>query len=660
MPELKSIATILCLLMFSLNAICQNKHPDSLLVIHTTIEDNISRVNLLLQKGSGANIDSNIYFIKEALEISDSINYNKGSIHARRLLGNCYRQQSNFVKAIDFGIKALQLAESSKDTLSMLDCLESLWLAYVNINDVKELFDIVHMKQMVVQSGFLERNRLERRSFENANANELSRAFIMTGKMDSARYYRYIALNLAGEEGDGVALYGLGDTYIKDDPDSAIFYYKKAIPLLNSGNRKDLVGNVYYGLSQIFMARKSKDSAMYYARKSLPFATDTIAGYMLMHKLFDQEQNGDSAYKYLLKASLLKDALFGVEKVKAIQLLNIKEQARKEKEAREYVEEQKLVANKFKIYGLLFVIVAIFSFLILLIRNNTQKGKANHLLRKQKEEINLQKVKVESAFSELRSTQAQLIQSEKMASLGELTAGIAHEIQNPLNFVNNFSDLSNELIDDMNEELEKGDVVEAKLIASDIKQNLQKINHHGKRAESIVTGMLQHSRISSGQKEPTDINKLADEYLRLAYHGIRAKDKDFNCELVTEFDNTIGNINIIPQDISRVILNLISNAFYAINEKNKTALQDYKPFISVSTKTSADKIELSVVDNGSGIPKNIIDKIFNPFFTTKPTGQGTGLGLSLSYDIVKAHGGELKVETKEGEGTTFIIQLPVL
>ena len=263
------------------------------------------------------------------------------------------------------------------------------------------------------------------------------------------------------------------------------------------------------------------------------------------------------------------------------------------------------------------------------------------------------------SLEDLKSTQAQLIQSEKMASLGELTAGIAHEIQNPLNFVNNFSEVSTELVDEMNDEIDKGNLEDAKQIAQDLKQNLIKINHHGKRAGDIVKGMLQHSRSSSGVKELTDINALADEYLRLAFHGLRAKDKTFNATLKTDFDETIGSINIIPQDIGRVILNLITNAFYATNEKQKQNVVGYEPTITISTERENDKIRVSVKDNGNGIPKKIVDKIFQPFFTTKPTGQGTGLGLSLSYDIVKAHGGELKVETKEGVGSEFIIVLPI-
>ncbi len=263
------------------------------------------------------------------------------------------------------------------------------------------------------------------------------------------------------------------------------------------------------------------------------------------------------------------------------------------------------------------------------------------------------------SFENLKAAQSQLIQSEKMASLGELTAGIAHEIQNPLNFVNNFSEVSNELIDEMMEEIDNNDLEEVKAIAGDVKQNLDKINHHGKRADAIVKGMLQHSRSSDGKKEPTDINALADEYLRLAYHGIRAKDKSFNAALKTDFDESIGKVNIAAQDVGRVILNLITNAFYAVDEKKLSAAENYEPTVTVSSKKNAEKIEIKVADNGNGIPKSALDKIFQPFFTTKPTGQGTGLGLSLSYDIVKAHGGELKVETNMNEGTQMRIILPL-
>jgi signal transduction histidine kinase len=266
---------------------------------------------------------------------------------------------------------------------------------------------------------------------------------------------------------------------------------------------------------------------------------------------------------------------------------------------------------------------------------------------------------IEKALEDLKVTQRQLIQSEKMASLGELTAGIAHEIQNPLNFVNNFSEVSKELIEEMKEELAVGNRQSAEAIAVDIAQNLEKINHHGKRADAIVKGMLQHSRSGTGQKEPTDINALCEEYLRLAYHGLKARDKSFNAKFDIELDKSLPEINVMQQEMGRVILNIINNAVYAVSEKQKSTDSTYLPTVSVSTHLTHSGIGIRVSDNGTGVPEAVMEKIFQPFFTTKPTGSGTGLGLSLSYDIVKAHGGEIKMETREGEGTSFLIYLPL-
>jgi two-component system NtrC family sensor kinase len=311
-----------------------------------------------------------------------------------------------------------------------------------------------------------------------------------------------------------------------------------------------------------------------------------------------------------------------------------------------------------------FLLVSVFLILLLILYwNNRQKQKAFTLLGKQKQETDAQK---EQVYQELKSTQAQLIQSEKMASLGELTAGIAHEIQNPLNFVNNFSELNTELINEMEQQIDKGEIKDLKTILNDIKENEQKINHHGKRADAIVKGMLLHSRTNTGQKEPTDINALTDEYLRLSYHGFRAKEKSFNATIKTDFDESltagksgIQKINVIPQDIGRALLNLYNNAFYAVMEKHKMLGNDFEPEITVTTTRLAHKVGIRIRDNGFGITDKILSKIFQPFFTTKPAGQGTGLGLSLSYDIVKAHGGEISVETKEDEFTEFIIYLPI-
>ncbi|WP_374949019.1 sensor histidine kinase [Mucilaginibacter sp.] len=299
-------------------------------------------------------------------------------------------------------------------------------------------------------------------------------------------------------------------------------------------------------------------------------------------------------------------------------------------------------------------------------RINERKSELEAMVSERTAELTRQKDELQGALKELQATQAQLIQQEKLASLGELTAGIAHEIQNPLNFVNNFSEVSMELIGEMEEELAKGDTEEVVAIANDIKSNLEKIRHHGQRADGIVKGMLQHSRASSNIKEPANINTIADEYFRLAYHGLRAKDKSFNAELVANLDPNLPLINIVSQDVGRVLLNMFTNAFYAVHDKKKTAGPDFRPKVEVSTRTihtvtnGPKGIEIRVKDNGSGIPDAIKDKIMQPFFTTKPAGEGTGLGLSLSYDIiVKAHKGKIDIESKVGEGTEFIINLPL-
>jgi signal transduction histidine kinase len=378
--------------------------------------------------------------------------------------------------------------------------------------------------------------------------------------------------------------------------------------------------------------------------------------YGSLYQLYKENSQHDSAYMYLQLHQSLGDSLAEKEKKQIHSSQNI---AFNKQIEQQNLESKRLKnANTNRTYAFVTGIAILLLIAFLLLRNNRSRRKANSLLQKQNAEIEEQKTKVETTLAELKLTQAQLIQSEKMASLGELTAGIAHEIQNPLNFINNFSEINNEMLDEAHQEMDKGNSEEVKNILRDIKGNSEKINHHGKRADAIVKGMLQHSQSSKGQKEPTDINTLADEYLRLAFHGLRAKDKSFNVTIKTDFDKSIENINIIPQDIGRVILNLISNSFYAVDEKKKTGLVNYEPTVSMTTKKIEGKVQIEIGDNGNGISQNIVDKIFQPFFTTKPTGQGTGLGLSLAYDIIKAHGGELKVETTEGQRALFIIQLP--
>ncbi len=411
-------------------------------------------------------------------------------------------------------------------------------------------------------------------------------------------------------------------------------------------------------LARAYNKKEMPDSAIFYARAGLDSSLKKGMLHLVRNNAgaladaYAAKKDFANAYKYHMQFINARDSILNTDLRNRTSMLKYNNDLDKKQTEIVKLEAQRNAQRSFLVSALV-VLALILITAGMLFRNNRQKQKANALLTEQKQ-------KVESTLSELKSTQAQLIQSEKMASLGELTAGIAHEIQNPLNFVNNFSEVNSELISELVDELDKGNTEEVKALANDIKENSEKINHHGKRADSIVKGMLQHSRKSKGQKELTDINALCDEYLRLAYHGLRAKDKSFNAELKTDFDPSLPKINVVPQDIGRVILNLINNAFYAVGEnRNLTGFQNLLGLVTVQTKKINDKVEISVIDNGNGIPENIVDKIFQPFFTTKPTGQGTGLGLSLSYDIVKAHGGEIKVETKESEGALFIIQLPI-
>ena len=484
-----------------------------------------------------------------------------------------------------------------------------------------------------------------------ANINEnIGLIFIRLNQLDSALTFEKKALVYTKTSGlkkfDGQLLNFFGQIYLKKAKyPLAKQYFTDAIRESQQPNNSYFLASAYLGIGEALRFMGDTDSSLWYAKRGLEISQtpDLLAkAYTSLSSIYKLRNNMDSAFFYQSLAMAEKDSINSVEKIKQFQNIGFDQQLKVQALEKEKTENQ----NKIRTYSLLagLAVLSIIAFIIY--RNNRQKQKANKVL--------------ETTLTNLKSTQSQLIQSEKMASLGELTAGIAHEIQNPLNFVNNFSEVSAELIDEMNEELATGNTKLAIEIANDLKRNLEKINHHGKRAGDIVKGMLQHSRSSSGVKEPTDINKLADEYLRLAYHGLRAKDKSFNATLKTDFDENIGKISIIPQDIGRAVLNLITNAFYVVGEKKKQAGDGYEPTVSVSTKKMEDKVEIRVTDNGNGIPQKVSDKIFQPFFTTKPTGQGTGLGLSLAYDIVKAHGGELKVETKEGEGSEFIIHLPII
>ncbi len=616
--------------------------------------------------------DSGLYFHEQQLALSKKLKMNLWQADAYSQAGYVFNILGNFMKSYEYHSEAMKLAGDEKNESDNW----RPWTFSNATNAHEARIAIGGMNYQMVANLWGNMGEFEKRKASLQESVKLGESinngkiiFIVNSQLastyspDSALLFLKKSIEIAAKAGFnrvGNTYFSIASKYIqKSIWDSALIFAHKAAARLREDNELIRLTGTYYLISRIFREQKLNDSSLFYAKKTFETSqllgsySNILTGYYSLFLAYNLINNQDSAYKYISLVSRLNDSLKNarIASLTEYQKFSFNEQLRLKK----LDEEKTAYANKMNTLGLLAVLGGILVVAVILYRNNRQKQKANKVL--------------ETTLTNLKSTQSQLIQSEKMASLGELTAGIAHEIQNPLNFVNNFSELNKELLDEMKDEMNKGNLDDANAIANNVIDNSEKINHHGKRAGDIVKGMLQHSRSSSGQKEPTDINALCDEYLRLSYHGLRAKDKSFNATMITDFDKAIGNINIIPQDIGRVILNLINNAFYVVNEKALSAVvtptaAKYDPTVSVSTKKIGNKsdnyrIEIKVADNSNGIPQKILDKIFQPFFTTKPTGQGTGLGLSLSYDIVKAHGGELKVETKEGKGSTFTIKLPV-
>jgi two-component system, NtrC family, sensor kinase len=590
--------------------------------------------------------DSALYYGYNALLLAQKINFPKGEALILRELPLAEIAIGNEPKGLQLYLKLEKIAEENNFSLDKAISIWGKGWYYLKAREYETALGFFKESFMLFDSG-------NNNPFSSLALASIAETFLERNKLDSALFYALKAYN------QSIQVENNWSTYYTLIRLARVYGKSGNTNLANSYFRQSLSGiwltesffTSYFEIAKLFQQTGMQDSAIFYAKKSLSIAQENgyyryiiDANIMLsdIYEITDIQQ----ALFYSKDAIAWNDSLNHIVKRTTQQTITeFDEQERlREMEVAKAEFQNRLRMNSF--LGSTFTLIVIAIFLFILSR------------RKQKA-----KQKIEAAFVQLKSTQSQLIQAEKMASLGELTAGIAHEIQNPLNFVNNFSDVNSELIDELSEEVDKGNLDEVKTIAKDIKENEQKINHHGKRADAIVKGMLQHSRTSNGVKEPTDINALADEYLRLSYHGLRAKDKSFNAEFKTEFDESLPKINVIPQDIGRVLLNLINNAFYVVSEKAKNNIDDYKPEVIVRTSSNNPPsggrgASISVIDNGPGIPAHIVDKIFQPFFTTKPTGQGTGLGLSLAYDIVKAHGGEIIVESVEGEGTKFIIHLP--
>ena len=605
-----------------------------------------------------------------AISIAEQAGYKHGVSLAYGNIGDIYSKRGDYPEALKNYFAGQKVAEELGDKFRMAAGHQNIGLIYWKQKNYPEALKN-HLTSLNLAKEIGAKNLISA-----AYAN-IAIVYEETGKFQDALKNYLEAIKVAEENKDQYALslsyLNLGNVYVDlDNYGEAIKSFFTGLDIAQKTGNKQVLNSANLNIGETYFKLRRFNKASGYLNKALSISKERgdleemRQSYGALYRLDSAQGNFREALDHYKLSKSITDSLYNEENTrKAVELqmqydfdkketLAKARQDKKDAEAKRIKTQQYFIIAALAIVVLAAAVIAFFQFKI-----NRHKQKAYNLLQQQKKETDNQRQKAEETLIELKSTQSQLIQSEKMASLGELTAGIAHEIQNPLNFVNNFSEVNTELIDEAESEVDKGNIKGVKTILNDIKENEEKINHHGKRADAIVKGMLQHSRQTSGIKEPTDINALCDEYLRLSYHGLRAKDKDFNAIMNTYFDESIGNINIIPQDIGRVLLNLYNNAFYVVSEKKRQNSENYEPTVSVSTKNNDGKILISVKDNGNGIPQKVLDKIFQPFFTTKPTGQGTGLGLSLAYDIVKAHGGELKVETKEGEGSEFIILLPI-
>ncbi len=697
--KMQKIFLYLYFIGFSTICIAQDKKLDSLKLLVSTAKDDTTKVNnlLVLSKGyiSSSPEQANSYSI-QAKELAQKLNFGTGKAYALKNMGMVHYNQAEYVETIEFWNQSYLLFDSIGDKVNAALLLNNIGSVYMNQGDDAKALDYYFKSLQIAEQS--QDNQKIAMAMGNIGTLYSNNQFTY----DKALDYFLKALALSETLGDknvtGGLLVNIGETYLnRDKEDSALYYFKKSLEAYENTE------NIPYSLNDIgktYTKKGDYKTAIQYHQQAIDFAIklnlqlDIAQSYLGLGEAFYKKgdyrealiayenaqyhandinlkkelkeaykglaithaalKNFSNAFKYQTLFTDIKDTLFNLDIAQKVSSLQTNFEIRNKQgqidnltkdKALQMLElkRQKFARNTFAA-SLVFVFVIAF----ILFKLYRKVGRRTLQLRR--------------SLDDLKSTQAQLIQSEKMASLGSLTAGIGHEIQNPLNFVNNFSELNIELLHELEEgilkKLPENDKLKAVDILADLEQNMDKINHHGKRADAIVKGMLQHSRASAGQKEPTNINTLADEYLRLSSHGIRVKDNSFDVIMQKEFDESIGNINIIPEDLGRVFLNLFTNAFYSVAEKKKLKLQGYKPLVWISTKKLTNSIKITVRDNGMGIPQKVLDKIYQPFFTTKPAGQGTGLGLSLSYDIITAHGGELKTETKEGEFAEFIITLP--
>jgi len=686
MKNIINPVVIICLLIFCvLNTNAQNSKVDSIQILINQAETDTGRIKLKLHQLdylSTFNLDSGINLAIKTLQEAQEVQFYRGEVDLRKKLVYNYSYKGNYKAASEQLNQLNKLIVPSNDSIDFASVFATAGMFY-GIQSKYDSSIYFFEKAIVIYERLGKRKKLSK-AIELAKKTQLmnvelyaysnlSSLYTDEAKWQKSYEFALKAAKLGRTMGDqGIQAASLAKASISlvnlNQTEKALALSEKAIILADSSGHPFNIIQAYSGMGFVLKSQNKWHEAIPYYEKGLDLQEDidiynknNVQLFVELSECYEKTGSHSKALVMFKEAAMITDSVRSKENIQKATERTMNYEFEKKEQSTLARQKAKDEITRTRQVALIIGLILSLVLIVVAILAYYNKQKANALLLDQKKEV-------EGTLKKLKNTQAQLIHAEKMASLGELTAGIAHEIQNPLNFVNNFSDVSVDLVEEMYEEMETGSAKDAKAIGKDLKENLEKISHHGKRASSIVKGMLEHSRVGDGRKELTNINEMTDEYLRLAYHGFRAKDKSFNAEIESEFDDTLPKIKVIPQDFGRVLLNLVNNAFYACAERSQSAVSEkhtiqeeaYKPTVSVSTRKINNGIEIKVKDNGNGIPNEMLKKIFQPFFTTKPTGEGTGLGLSMSYDIItKGHDGKLNVETNLGEGTTFIIQLQV-
>lgn len=644
--------------------------------------------------------DSAITLLNGHPEHCKAIGYLKGEFTAYKVLGNAYQTKGSFAKSLQYYQTSYQLAKTNgfKNELPGIQndiglvyseqgnyspalrvFYEALKVAEANrdqfvTGSILNNIATIHFFQNKMPEAESDYRQMLRIAEKTADTIGIIIAYNNIGEIKLAGHKPHealatlnIARRLASIIKDPEMLTGnsrtLGDVYFQLDslPEAAVQFNRSVLLGKQQGN-SIATGKALVGLAKVQNKQGLLKQALANALEALQLGEKIGQvsilrdGNEVISAIYANMGDGANALSHYKRYKVYSDSIRNIESERMA--LAFKADYNFSKKEQEY--QRKALQQQWFIFSAMAMLTTLCIIVWIINHNRKKLNHANKILQHKNLVIAEEKANTEQTLYKLQNTQSQLIQAEKMASLGEVTAGIAHEIQNPLNFVTNFSGVSIELLSELKDEARAGNTEDVLAITDDLTQNLSKIHEHGKRADSIVKSMMEHSRAGTGKKELTDLSKLADEYLRLVYHGLRAKDKSFSAELITQFKGDLSMINIIPQDIGRVLLNLFNNAFYAVRQKAKTAGADYLPTVEVIIEQMANHVQLIVKDNGIGIPDDIKDKIMQPFFTTKPTGEGIGLGLSLSYDIiVKGHNGQITVNSSQGIATELIVTLPL-